>query len=188
MRIMRSMHWCAQTSPTRCQKGLTRSMWLRCCARASSAFAVSGLPAIAWRKGWSFRLWKLRDSGNPYPRIMGMRDICRDEVRGAPGEGLPAVCYLGGKGDDLPPVELDRAITFAPSRKVVVAALSSLRKGDVVAINAIHLDSMPAFDYDKVLWGERQIRSLANMARQNAIDFLRLAHMLNIQPQVSRFT
>ncbi|MEO6923307.1 MAG: alcohol dehydrogenase catalytic domain-containing protein, partial [Bryocella sp.] len=54
-----------------------------------------------------------------------------------------------------PPVLLDRAITFAPSGKVVVSALSSLRKGGVVAINAIHLDQMPAFDYDTLLWGER---------------------------------
>jgi propanol-preferring alcohol dehydrogenase len=40
----------------------------------------------------------------------------------------------------------------------------------VVAINAIHLDQMPAFDYDKLLWGERQIRSVANMTRQDARD------------------
>src|ERR1039458_1793184 len=46
-----------------------------------------------------------------------------------------------------------------------------LRKGGVVAINAIHLDHMPVFDYDKLLWGERQIRSVANMTRQDARDF-----------------
>jgi propanol-preferring alcohol dehydrogenase len=55
-----------------------------------------------------------------------------------------------------------------PAEKVVVSALASLRKGGVVAINAIHLDQMPAFDYDKLLWGERQIRSVANMTRQDA--------------------
>ncbi len=80
-----------------------------------------------------------------------------------------------GKEDDKPPVELDRAITFAPSGKVVLSALASLRKGGVVAINAIHLDQMPAFDYDKLLWGERQIRSVANMTRQDARDFLNIA-------------
>ena len=62
-----------------------------------------------------------------------------------------------GAEQDRPPVELDRAITFAPSGDVVVAALKSLRKGGVVAINAIHLDHMPQFDYDKLLWGERQL-------------------------------
>jgi propanol-preferring alcohol dehydrogenase len=92
-----------------------------------------------------------------------------------------------GKEDDKPPVELDRAITFAPSGKVVVSALASLRKGGVVAINAIHLDQMPAFDYDKLLWGERQIRSVANMTRQDARDFLEIAHALKIRPRVTVF-
>ena len=92
-----------------------------------------------------------------------------------------------GKEDDKPPVELDRAITFAPSGKVVVSALASLRKAGVVAINAVHLDQMPAFDYDKLLWGERQIRSVANMTRQDARDFLQIAHDLNIRPQVTVF-
>jgi propanol-preferring alcohol dehydrogenase len=92
-----------------------------------------------------------------------------------------------GKEDEKPPVELDRAITFAPSGKVVVSALASLRKGGVVAINAIHLDQMPAFDYDKLLWGERQIRSVANMTREDARDFLKIATDLNVLPQVAVF-
>jgi propanol-preferring alcohol dehydrogenase len=57
----------------------------------------------------------------------------------------------------------------------------------VVAINAIHLDQMPAFDYDKLLWGERQIRSVANMTRQDARDFLALAGDLKIRPQAVVF-
>ena len=92
-----------------------------------------------------------------------------------------------GNEDEKPPVELDRAVTFAPSGKVVVSALASLRKGGVVAINAIHLDQMPAFDYDKLLWGERQIRSVANMTRQDAHDFLALARELNIRPRAVVF-
>ncbi len=92
-----------------------------------------------------------------------------------------------GKEDETPPVRLDRAITFAPSGKVVVSALSALRKGGVVAINAIHLDQMPSFDYDKLLWGERQIRSVANMTRQDARDFLAIAQELKIRPQVAVF-
>jgi propanol-preferring alcohol dehydrogenase len=93
-----------------------------------------------------------------------------------------------GKEDEMPPVSLDRAITFAPSGKVVIRALSALRKGGVVAINAIHLDQMPAFDYDKLLWGERQIRSVANMTRQDARDFLAVAQQLKIHPQVATFS
>ncbi len=86
-----------------------------------------------------------------------------------------------------PPVPLDRAITFAPSGEVVISALSSLRKGGVLAINAIHLDHVPAFDYDTLLWGERQIRSVANMTRQDARDFLSLAHDIGIRPDVTVF-
>lgn len=99
---------------------------------------------------------------------------------------------LGAKwvGTELqrPPVELDRAITFAPSGDVVIAALHSLRKGGVVAINAIHLDRMPQFDYDRLLWGERQIRSVANMTRDDARDFLELAAEINMQPKVTSFS
>jgi propanol-preferring alcohol dehydrogenase len=90
--------------------------------------------------------------------------------------------------DDKPPVALDRAVTFAPSGKVVVSAIASLRKGGVVTINAIHLDQMPEFDYDTLLWGEGQIRSVANMTRQDARDFLRVAHDLNIRAQVQAFS
>ena len=93
-----------------------------------------------------------------------------------------------GAETDKPPVELDRAVTFAPSGDVVVAALSSLRKGGVVAINAIHLDRMPQFGYDKLLWGERQIRSVANMTRDDARDFLKLAAEINMQPKLTSFS
>ena len=94
--------------------------------------------------------------------------------------------WVGGE-HDRPPIELDRAVTFAPSGDVVVAALSSLRKGGVVAINAIHLDRMPQFDYDRLLWGERQIRSVANMTRADAKDFLELAGRIGVQPRVTSF-
>jgi propanol-preferring alcohol dehydrogenase len=93
-----------------------------------------------------------------------------------------------GSETERPPVELDRAITFAPSGEVVVAALSCLRKGGVVAINAIHLDRMPQFDYDKLLWGERQIRSVANMTRKDARDFLNLAAEIQLKPKVTTFS
>jgi propanol-preferring alcohol dehydrogenase len=92
-----------------------------------------------------------------------------------------------GDVDARPPVPLDRAITFAPAGSVVINALSSLRRGGVVAINAIHLDQVPAFDYDTLLWGERQIRSVANMTRQDARDFLALAREIGLRPPVVAF-
>jgi propanol-preferring alcohol dehydrogenase len=86
-----------------------------------------------------------------------------------------------------PPVPLDSAVTFAPVGSVVIAALSALRKGGIVAINAIHLDQIPAFDYDSLLWGERQLRSVANMTRQDAKDFLALATEIGITPRTRIF-
>ena len=92
-----------------------------------------------------------------------------------------------GNETQRPRVKLDRAITFAPSGDVVVAALSSLRKGGVVAINAIHLDRIPEFDYDHLLWGERQIRSVTNMTRADARDFLQIAAEINLRPRTTIF-
>src|SRR5580693_3396684 len=94
--------------------------------------------------------------------------------------------WVGGEVDK-PPVELDRAVTFAPSGDVVIAALASLRKGGVVAINAIHLDRIPQFDYDRLLWGERQLRSVANMTRSDARDFLELAAQIHLKARVTVF-
>jgi alcohol dehydrogenase, propanol-preferring len=94
--------------------------------------------------------------------------------------------WVGGEKDRAP-VELDSAVTFAPSGDVVIAALSSLRKGGIVAINAIHLDRIPQFDYDSLLWGERQLRSVANMTRADARDFLKIAGDIKLQPKVTTF-
>jgi propanol-preferring alcohol dehydrogenase len=110
-------------------------------------------------------------------------------TRGASHRALAA--SLGadwvGTEREAPPEPLDRAITFAPSGDVVIAALSSLRKGGVVAINAIHLDRIPEFDYDRLLWGERQIRSVTNMTRGDARDFLRLAAEIGLHPRATAF-
>jgi propanol-preferring alcohol dehydrogenase len=92
-----------------------------------------------------------------------------------------------GTETDRPPEPLDRVITFAPSGAVVVAGLGALRKGGVIAINAIHLDGMPAFDYDSLLWGEREIRSVANMTRDDARDFLALAAEIGLKPTATAF-
>ncbi len=86
-----------------------------------------------------------------------------------------------------PPKRLDRAVTFAPVGSVVVAALGALCKGGVVAINAIHLDGIPAFDYDTLLWGEREIRSVTNMTRADARDFLALAAEIGLKPSATAF-
>jgi propanol-preferring alcohol dehydrogenase len=58
----------------------------------------------------------------------------------------------------------------------------------VVAINAIHLDRIPEFDYDRLLWGERQLRSVTNMTRADAQDFLAIAGSIGLRPKVISFS
>jgi len=93
-----------------------------------------------------------------------------------------------GDATERTPLPLDSAVTFAPSGDVVLAALASLRKGGIVAINAIHLDRIPQFDYDSLLWGERQLRSVANMTRQDGRDFVALAARIGIRPHTTVFS
>jgi propanol-preferring alcohol dehydrogenase len=90
--------------------------------------------------------------------------------------------WVGGY-HDAPPEPLDAAITFAPSGDVVVAALRALDRGGTVAVNAIHLDRIPEFSYD-LLWWERSIRSVANVTRRDASEFLELAAEIPIHTDI----
>ncbi|MGV1004948.1 MAG: zinc-binding alcohol dehydrogenase family protein [Candidatus Nanopelagicales bacterium] len=87
-----------------------------------------------------------------------------------------------GTYDQQPPHLLDAAITFAPSGEVVLAALRACDRGGTVAINAIHLDGIPAFDYDD-LWLERSLRSVANVTRADVAEFLELVGPAGITTQ-----
>ena len=107
--------------------------------------------------------------------------VTRSEAERTRAREMGAV--WAGAYHDTVPVPLDAAITFAPVGDVVVAALSALDRGGVVAVNAIHLDGIPAFDYDH-LWLERQIRSVANFTRSDAAEFLRLAAEIPIRTVV----
>jgi len=90
--------------------------------------------------------------------------------------------WAGGY-DEPCPVPLDAAVTFAPAGWVVTRALASLDRGATVAVNAIHLDEIPAFDYSD-LWWERSIASVANVTRQDAVEFLELAEAIPIATRV----
>jgi propanol-preferring alcohol dehydrogenase len=90
----------------------------------------------------------------------------------------------GPSEEPTPP--LDAAITTAPVGSVVIAALRSLDRGGIVAINAIHLDGIPAFDYDE-LWLERQIRSVANVTRRDATEFIELAAAIAIVTETTSY-
>jgi propanol-preferring alcohol dehydrogenase len=90
--------------------------------------------------------------------------------------------WAGGY-DESPPEPLDAAITFAPSGDVVVAALRALDRGGTVAVNAIHLDRIPEFPYD-LLWWERCLRSVANVTRRDAREFIELAAAIPVRADV----
>ena len=108
--------------------------------------------------------------------------VCtRSEAERARARELGAE-WAGGY-DEAPPERLDAAITFAPVGSVVVAALQALDRGGTVAVNAIHLDQIPAFSYD-ALWWERSIRSVANFTRADARAFLELAAQIPIRTAI----
>jgi propanol-preferring alcohol dehydrogenase len=91
-----------------------------------------------------------------------------------------------GGYDDPPPVPLDAAVTTAPAGEVVLAALRAVDRGATVAVNAIHLDRIPEFPY-RHLWWERALRSVANVTRRDAQEFLQLAAEIPIRTAVEVF-
>lgn len=92
--------------------------------------------------------------------------------------------WTGGYGDRAP-APLDAAVTFAPAGDVVIDALRATGRGGTVAVNAIHLDRVPEFQYE-LLWGERAIRSVANFTRRDAAEFMSIAVEAGIRTAVER--
>ncbi len=91
-------------------------------------------------------------------------------------------------GDSLqaPPVQLDAAIIFAPAGELLPLALSHIKKGGTVVCAGIHMSPFPSFPYS-LLWGERVVRSVANLTRTDGIEFLHLPAVAHIRPHVTRF-
>jgi propanol-preferring alcohol dehydrogenase len=91
-----------------------------------------------------------------------------------------------GGSDDRPPEELDAAIIFAPVGALVPVALNALAKGGVVVCAGIHMSDIPSFPYE-LLWGERAVRSVANLTRLDGEEFLRIAPQVPIITEVEAF-
>lgn len=89
-------------------------------------------------------------------------------------------------GTDERPAELDAAIIFAPAGELVPAALQSVAKGGSVVCAGIHMSDIPSFPYD-ALWGERVLRSVANLTRADGEDFLSLAPRVPVRTTVTRY-
>jgi propanol-preferring alcohol dehydrogenase len=91
-----------------------------------------------------------------------------------------------GGSDESPPEPLDAAIIYAPVGALVPAALRAVRKGGRVVCAGIHMSDIPSFPY-ALLWQERQIVSVANLARRDAIDFFKVIHQARVVPQVTTY-
>lgn len=86
----------------------------------------------------------------------------------------------------LPPEQLDAAIIFAPVGSLIPMALKAVVKGGIVVCAGIHMSEIPVFSYD-LLWGERIIRSVANLTRQDGLEFFSVAPKIPIRTEVETF-
>ena len=111
-------------------------------------------------------------------------------TRGGDEEGQEFARSLGaewaGASEERPPEELDAAIIFAPVGALVPLALGAVAKGGVVVCAGIHMSDIPSFPYD-LLWGERVIRSVANLTRRDGEEFLPLAPQVPVHSEVEAF-
>jgi alcohol dehydrogenase, propanol-preferring len=111
-------------------------------------------------------------------------------TRGGDEEGQGFARRLGaewaGGSDEPPPEELDAAIIFAPVGALVPVALRAVAKGGVVVCAGIHMSDVPSFPYE-VLWGERAVRSVANLTRRDGEEFLALAPRVPVRTEVTPF-
>jgi propanol-preferring alcohol dehydrogenase len=152
-----------------------------------------------------FRAWRL--AGAATPRRLGLYGfgaaahiICQvavasgQEVHAFTRDGDAAgqafarslgAAWAGGSGE-LPPQPLDAALIFAPVGALVPAALSATRKGAVVVCAGIHMSTIPAFEY-QLLWGERVLKSVANLTRADGDAFFQLVAQLSLQTHVQPF-
>jgi alcohol dehydrogenase, propanol-preferring len=95
-------------------------------------------------------------------------------------------CEWAGDALGPPPEELDAAIIFAPAGALVPAALRAVGRGGLVVCAGIHMSDIPSFPYDD-LWGERILRSVANLTRDDAREFLDLAPRVPVRTHVTTF-
>ena len=91
-----------------------------------------------------------------------------------------------GASDQLPPEKLDAAIIFAPVGSLVPQALRAVEKGGTVVCAGIHMSEIPAFPYE-ILWGERVLRSVANLTRADGEEFMRLAPSHGVRTEVQEY-
>lgn len=95
-------------------------------------------------------------------------------------------CVWSGSSEEMPPETLDAAIIFAPVGPLVPLALRALAKGGTLVLGGIHMSDIPAMPYS-LLWGERVVRSVANLTRQDGAELMQLAAQVPLEISVERF-
>ncbi len=126
-----------------------------------------------------------------------LTQVCRSEGRrvfaftragdlGAQAFALELGAVWAGASEDTPPEELDAAIVFAPVGSLVPRALAVLARGGTVVCGGIHMSDIPAFPYS-LLWEERTVRSVANLTRADAREFLALAPRVPVRTRITEY-
>lgn len=95
-------------------------------------------------------------------------------------------CWAGNS-NDTSPEKLDAAIIFAPAGELIPKALKDVDKAGLVICGGIHMSEIPAFSYD-LLWGERTLKSVANLTRKDAFDFFNILKNINVDTQTELFS
>lgn len=153
-----------------------------------------------------FRAWRMACAAHPVARLglygfgaaahllaqLAVHDgqrvfaFTRDGDAGAQALARQVGCAWAGGSGEAPPEPLDAAIIFAPVGALVPVALGAVRKGGTVVCGGIHMSDIPAFPY-RLLWDERRLLSVANLTRQDALDYLPRAAAAGVRPHVVRY-
>jgi len=153
-----------------------------------------------------FRAWRKTCEGRPVRRLglygfgaaahllaqlaihegQEVHAFTRDGDAAAQGLARELGCAWAGGSSEPAPVALDAAIIFAPVGALVPQALRAVRKGGVVVCGGIHMSDLPAMPY-ALLWEERRLVSVANLTRQDALDYLPRAAAAGVRPQVTTY-
>lgn len=181
-------------------------------ARADYAFPLpEGLPDVeaapllcAGLIG--FRAWRMASQAHPVQRLglygfgaaahllaqlavhegQSVYAFTRDGDAPAQALARSLGCVWAGGSAEAPPEPLDAAIIFAPVGGLVPLALAAVRKGGTVVCGGIHMSEIPGFPY-RLLWEERRLLSVANLTRQDALDYLPRAAAARVRPHVAAY-
>ncbi|MCW5821765.1 MAG: zinc-dependent alcohol dehydrogenase family protein [Cyanobacteria bacterium TGS_CYA1] len=91
-----------------------------------------------------------------------------------------------GNSDQMPPQLIDASLIFAPAGELIPLALKASNKGASIVCGGIHMSDIPSFPYS-ILWEERSIKSVANLTRQDAVEFLEIAAKIPVHPQITTY-